>query len=30
MNGYIHHGDESGIVLMREPEKKRSATRKRK
>jgi hypothetical protein len=27
---YIHHGDESGIVLKREPEKRRSATRKRK
>ena len=27
---YIHHGDESEVVLTREPEKKRSATRKRK
>ena len=27
---YIHHGDESGIVLKRAPEKKRSMPRKRK
>ena len=27
---YIHHGDESGIVLKREPEKKRRSSQKRK
>jgi len=27
---FIHHGDESGIVLNREPEKKRPACRKQK
>jgi len=27
---YIHHGDETGIVLSREPEKQRRAARKRK